>query len=149
MGNLLATSESPKVSPLNSSPLKECLLIERIVASQCDYLKPNRFEDTIRVGVIGRGTDPNNPLSHQAIRIGDSEAYRLQSVQEGADTLHYTFDKNVSLTLMKRKNSVVYHLKTPEYDVTREVNPAIAKFYKPIGLDCEELDKIQKIYRLE
>jgi hypothetical protein len=142
-------SSSSKTFPAvpYESPLKHSLKIERILASGCDYLRPNQLEDTIRVGVIGN-SDPHNPLSNQAIRLGDSEAYRLESFQKGAYSLTYTFEKGVSLTLMKRRDSIVYNLKTPELDVTKEVYPGLVKMYKPIGMASDELDKIGELFKL-
>lgn len=131
---------------IENNPMKHCLRIDRIIASGCDYLPPNRQEDTIRVGVIAQ-SDPQNPLSGQAIRIGDGDAYRLKSFQEGEDTLQYTFENNITLTLMKRRNSVVYNLKTPELDISREINPAITRFFKPISMNSTEIDKIEKIFK--
>ncbi len=136
-------SSSSKVS---DSPLNQCLKIERIIASECEYLPPNQMEQTLRVGVLG-GADPTNPLSNQAIRLGDSDAYRLQSFQSGTDSLTYTFEKGISLTLMKRRDSIVYNLKTPNLDVTKEIYPGLVKMYKPIGLASEELDKIGELFR--
>lgn len=140
-------SSSSKTTPMPESPLKDCLKIERILASGCDYLPPNQLEDTIRVGVIGNG-NPENPFSNQAIRLGGSEAYRLQSFQETKDTLTYNFEKNVSLTLMKRRDSIVYNIKTPELDVTREVYPGLVKMFKPIGMASDELDKMGRLFQL-
>jgi hypothetical protein len=146
-------SSASKTAPelrtvIQESPMKHCLRIERIVAAQCDYLPPNRLEDTIRVGVIGN-TNPENPLSGQAIRIGDSEAYRLQSFQDGKDSLTYTFEKDVRLTVMKHRDSIVYNLKTPDLDVTKEINPSIVKMYKPIGMASEELDKMGQLFQMK
>lgn len=141
-------SSSSKTVPVLEASLNQCLRIERMIASGCDYLPPNRYEDTIRVGILAQ-KDPNNPMSGQAIRLGDSEAYRLQSLQEGTDSLHYTFEKGISLTLMKRRESIIYNLKTPDLDVTREIYPGIVKMYKPIGMASEELDKIGKLFQMQ
>lgn len=130
------------------SPLKHCFKIERIIASGCDYLPPNRLEDTIRVGVLGK-SDSTNPMSSQGIRIGDSEAFRLQSFHDGTDSLTYNFEKGVSLTLMKRRDSIVYNLKTPELDVTKEIYPGIIKMFKPISMASEELDKIGTLFEMK
>lgn len=127
---------------------KHSLRIDRLIASGCDYLQPSLMGDTIRVGVIGNA-DPQNPLSHQAIRLGDSEAYRLQSFSKGSDSLTYSFEKGVNLTLMKRRDSIVYNLKTPEFDVTREVYPGIVKMYKPISMASDELDKIGELFKMQ
>ena len=149
MGSAVSTSV-PAIQRLATyeSPLKHCLKIERIVASQCDYLPGNQTEYTIRVGVLGNA-DPTNPLSHQAIRLGDSEAYRLHSFQEGTDSLTYTFEKNISLTLMRRRDSIVYNLKTPELDVTKEIYPVLVKMYKPIGMASDELDKMSGLFQMK
>jgi hypothetical protein len=138
-----SSQSSPQPS---DSPLKNCLKIERIIASGCDYLPPNQMEYTIRVGILG-SSDPMNPLSHQAIRLGSSEAYRLQSYQKTDDTLSYSFEKGVNLTLMKRRDSIVYNLKTPELDVTREIYPGIVTMFKPIELVSDELDTIGKFFQ--
>lgn len=143
MGN----SASNVVKPIESS-LKHCLKIERLIAAECDFLPANRFEDNIRVGVIGN-SDPANPLSHQAIRFGDSDAYRLQSFINTPDTLTYNFEQGVNLTLMKRRESILYNLKTPEFDVTREINPAIVRMYKSIGMASDELDKIGDLFKMK
>ena len=143
-----ASISKPSPEPnAQESPLKDCLRIERVIASGCNYLRPNRLEDTIRIGVIGNG-DPQNPLSSQAIRLGDSEAYRLQSFQDGKDSLSYTFEKGVRLTLMRRRDSITYNLKTPELDVTRIIYPGLVKMYKPIGMASEELDKIGELFQM-
>ena len=130
------------------SPFKNVLKLERMLASGCDYLPGNQMDATIRVGIVSQD-DPQNPLSRQAIRLGDSDTYRLKSFQESADSLQYTFEKGVSLTLMKRHDSVLYNLKTPELDVTREVYPGIVKMYKPIGMVSEELDKIGTLFQMK
>jgi hypothetical protein len=140
----MGSSLSSPVVP-NEFPSKQTFRIERILASGCDYLPPNRYEDTIRVGVIGGALD-DNPLSHQAIRLGGSEPYRLKAFEENTNSLKYTFEKDVSLTLMKRRDSFVYNLKTPELDVSREIYPGLVKMFKPIGVASEELDKIDKFF---
>ena len=141
-------SSSSKTFPAIQSPLKNCLKIERIIASGCDYLAPNSLEDTIRIGIVG-SSDPLNPLSSQAIRLGDSETYRLQSFQDGTDSLTYNFEKGVSLTLMRRRDSILYNLKTPELNVTKEIYPGIVKMYKPISLASNELDKIGDFFQMK
>lgn len=146
MGNSASTASSA-VKPFESK-LNQCLNIERIIAAECDFLKPNIFGDTIRVGVIGN-SDPQNPLSHQAIRLGDSDAYRLQSFTQTPDALSYKFEKDVNLTLMKRRDSIIYNLKTPELDVTREINPSITKMFKTISVASDELDKIHELFKMQ
>jgi hypothetical protein len=143
MGNAVSTS----VKPLEA-PFKNCLRLERLIAAECDFLPASRSEDNIRVGIIGN-SDPENPLSHQAIRFGDSDAYRLQSFTKGENTLTYTFEKNVNLTLMKRRDSILYNLKTPEFDVTREINPTIVRMYKSIGMASDELDNIRDLFQMK
>lgn len=140
MGNT-ATKIPPSVP-------KVCFTIERVVAGNCNFLA-NHTEQNIRVGIVPTKNDDPNPLARQAIKIGDSDPYRLKSFDEGVDTITYHFEKNVDLTLMKRRGSVTFRLKTPDLDITEEVDPRIAKGYKTIDMAAEELDKIQKIYRME
>ena len=144
----MGSTPSKSASIAAADIFENSLRIERVLASQCDFLPPNRLEDTIRVGVLGQ-KDPTNPLSSQAIRLGDSEAYRLQSFQGTDTSLTYNFEKGVSLTLMKRRDSFVYNLKTPELDVTREIYPGLVKMYKPIGMASEELDKIGTLFQMK
>ena len=145
----MGSSSSVPIAPEPSeSPFKDSFKIERIIASGCDYLPPNQMEDTIRVGILGN-SDPNNPLSHQAIRLGTSEAYRLQACQQTNDTIRFSFEKDVNLTLMKRRDSFVYNLKTPELDVTREIYPGIVTMFKPIDMSSEELDKIKILFTMK
>jgi hypothetical protein len=56
----------------------------------------------------------------------------------------YAFEKNVHLTIMKRRGSVLYNLKTDELDITREIDEPIRKMFKTMDLDSQELDKIKE-----
>ncbi len=138
-------AESSK-SQAQVSPLNNCLRIERILAAGCDYLPPNRLEDTIRVGVIG-SDQPQDTYSHQAIKIGDSKPYRLKQFRERSDSLEYTFEEDVQLTLIKQKDGFLYKLKTPQLDVQQPIYPGIVKMFKPIGMVSTELDQIAKFFR--
>ena len=50
---------------------------------------------------------------------------------------------------MRSKEKLIYNIQTPEIQITREVDPLLVKFYKPIGMASAELDKIDKLYRME
>jgi hypothetical protein len=123
------------------------LLIDRLVAADCDFLPiSENTERNIRVGIMA-SNDSQNPMANQAIHIGDGPAYRLKTFVEGPAQLVYTFEQDVSLTLMRNKENLMYNLKTPALDVTREIDPLVARFFKPIGMVSYELDKMEKFYR--
>ena len=122
----------------------------RLIASDCDYLPQRETFYTMRVGISSKSDDSHpNPLSKQALQLGTTEPYYLQSFQETSDTLQYNFEKDVSLTLMKRRDSILYNLKTPQLNVTREIYPGIIKMFKPIGMVSEELDKIGPFFQMK
>ena len=143
MGN--TSSASASVTPT----MKNAFRIERLVVGLCDFLPETLHDRNIRVGLV---PNPNvqNPLGHQAIKIGETGPYRLQAFTETSTSLHYNFEENVSFTLMKRRESIVYQLKTPDMDITREVDPVVQRMYKTIGMGdtSQELDKIQTLYRM-
>jgi hypothetical protein len=129
--------------------IKNSFLIERLVAAECDFLPvSDAVERNINVGIIA-STDSQNPMANQAIRIGDGPVYRLKNFVEGPQQLFYRFEEDVTLTLMKNPEGLMYNLKTPTVDVTREIDPLVAKFFKPIGMVSYELDKMGKLYRMQ
>ena len=135
MGNIHSVAPAPT----------KRFMVERIIVANCDFLPSE--EKNILIGVSGISRDEMNPLAHQAIRIGNSELYKLVNFQEGTSTLTYEFEKNVSLNIMRSKDTIIYNVKTPEIQITREADPLLIKFYKPIGMASAELDKIEKLYR--
>jgi hypothetical protein len=137
MGNVQSEVSAPR----------KMLTVERIIAANCDFLPSE--DNNILIGVVGISRDETNPLAHQAIRIGNSDLYKLVNFQEGTSTLTYEFEKNVSLNIMRSKEKLIYNIQTPEIQITREVDPLLVKFYKPIGMASAELDKIDKLYRME
>jgi len=120
-------------------------LVDRIIAANCDFLPSE--DNNILIGVTGKAKDEINPLAHQVIRIGNSDLHKLINFKEGLGSVSYEFEKDVSLNIMRSEDKVIYNIKTPELQVTREVDPFLVKFYKPIGMASSELDKIEKIYR--
>lgn len=133
------------LSPTN----QKCFIVERIVASKCDFL-PSDNEPVITFGVLGRkGADPENPLTHQGIRVGDLPIAHLTNFVENQNGLTYEFENGITMNFFTRADGdVVYNLKTPTLEVTRSVDPLLRSFYKPIGLSSAEIDKLSGIYRL-
>jgi hypothetical protein len=82
------------------------------------------------------------------MKIGEDDPVSLMSFTESNNTLTYTFEKDTFLTVAKRDTGeIYYHLKTPTYYVTRSINPAVRKIYKPIGGSLTlELDKLGKLF---
>jgi hypothetical protein len=122
-----------------NNPLK----MERIIAGNCDFL-PESQERNIRIGIATNHEDPSNPLGRQVIKIGDQGPFRLHAFSSSPDQIMYAFEKNVHLTIMKRRGSVLYNLKTDELDITREIDEPIRKMFKTMDLDSQELDKIKE-----
>lgn len=147
--NATASSATKAIDTMVGKRMKNCFNIERIIVGSCDFIETKSdIDKNIRVGVLGHD-DPENPLSNQALKIGDSEPYRLKAFVENKDQLIYTFEKDVNLTVMKRRGSIVFHLKTPDLDVTKEVDPAITRMYKTIDMASDEIDKIGKFYKMQ
>ncbi len=147
MGNYIG-KDSPKVANLFNN--ERSFIVERFLVPNCDFLKPRFGEANIVVGICGKGRDMENPLSHQGIRLGDSEIYQMSNCIEGKDSLSYEFGpgenkEKVYLNVFKRDKEVCYHLKAGEIDITRTMDPLIAKTFKTIGMNSAELDKLKNI----
>lgn len=144
MGN---TESTPALDFRKQSGLDSCFKIERILANNPNVA--GEIEPTIRIGILSNPTQPENPLGHQAIKIGTSEPYRLKAFQEGTDSLTYCFEKDVKLNVVKRKNSFVYNLETPTVNVTAEVYPGIHKMFKPLAFGdlSTEFDKLDRLFK--
>ena len=132
-------------------------IIDRLLAANCHFLPENANERTIRVGTIGSSRhvskigfeNQTNPLGNQGIRIGDSPIYEMKSFVELPNTLIYKFENDVQVTIFKSRGRTCIHLKTPELDETIEVDPRVTSFYKTIDMGADELDKIEKIYKMQ
>lgn len=129
-----------------SKTRQKFMINERIIAANCDFL-PESTDNNIFIGITGTSRDETNPLAHQVIRLGNGDLHRLVKFQEGVTSLSYEFEKNVSLNIMRSEDKLIYNIQTPEIQITREIDPILVKFYKPIGMACSELDKIDKLYR--
>lgn len=121
--------------------------IERLLEGDCDYITQGKRKD-ILIGLCN-GCDEKNPMHNQCIKIGEENPASLMSFTESANTVFYTFERDIYLTVAKRDTGdVYYHLKTPIYNVTRSINPVVRKIYKPIGGPMTlELDKIDAIFK--
>ena len=144
MGN--STSHISQVA--RTPVMKNCFLIDRLIAAECDFL-PAAAEQVIRVGVFTSSEDTLNPLNKQGIRIGDGDILTMKQCVEYKDALECRFEQNVILNVFRRDDSVVYRLQTPTIDVTRTINPVVVKHFKTIGMrDASmELDKLGEIMR--
>ncbi len=134
--------------------------IDRLVDGNCDYIRPpppdfkGLWEQNVKLGIYGAGEKKNNPLAQQGIRIGASPIFSLLSFKQLENGFEYTFENDVRLFVGTRgTKEIYYHLVYPGegIDVTRAVNPAICKFYKPIGPFGNgatlEIDAVEKIYK--
>ena len=156
MGNS-ASASTAHISAAIEKTKSKYFIIDRLIAANCHFLPENANERTIRVGTIGSSKhvsnigfeSQTNPLGNQGIRIGDSPIYEMKSFVELPNTLIYKFENDVQLTIFKSRGRTCIHLKTPELDETIEVDPKVASFYKRIDMAADELDKIEKIYKMQ
>lgn len=137
MGNTTSATAASRIQELAMTVPRDYFIIDRLIAP------------SITVGIT-KSNNPENPLSNQGIRYKEKgDIYRLLSYREYSNCLEYNFEKDVSITLCKmNNNNVVFTLKTPEEGATIEVmNPRIQKFYKPISMNSNELDQLEKIMK--
>lgn len=145
MGNRASRSTLEELNKMSAKLSKDQFKIERIIAGNCDFLAECKDADrNIRVGIVTNKDDPLNPLGRQAIKIGDSDPFRLHSFTATPEQITYIFDKNVQLSIMKRRDSVIYSLKTADLDITREIDPTIRRLFKTIDMDSAEIDRMKE-----
>ena len=145
MGNRASRATIEELNQMTAKIVNDYMKIERLIAGNCDYLPEYPDADrNIRVGIISNKDEPLNPLGRQAITIGNSDPFRLHSFSATPEQITYVFDKNVQLSIMKRRDSVLYNLKTPELDITREIDPTIRRLFKTIDMDSAEIDKMKE-----
>ncbi len=91
------------------------------------------------VGVTGQVGSEENPFREQVIRIGDEPLRSLVSFSKTENSLHYEFEDNIHLQIMKREKDIVYHIKTNEINHTSKIRPL---YLSKISLKSNELDKM-------
>jgi hypothetical protein len=143
-----ASQSTPKLGELLASLPKpsKSIHVERMLDGNCDYILHQK-RNHLLVGLCS-SADDRNPMQNQCMKIGEDDPVSLMSFTESNNTLAYTFEKDTSLIVAKRDTGeIYYHLKTPTYDITRSINPALRKIYKPIGGSLTlELDKLGKLF---
>jgi hypothetical protein len=114
---------------------QKCLKIERIIDSDFN----------IYIGIVA--TQPNNPLSAQAIRIGnDGKIKRLKKYIQSINSISYEFENDTILTLTKRNGDIIINIKesdTNKYYI-KMMSDIIRTTFKPIKMsNCsDEFDEI-------
>ncbi len=119
------------------------MIIDRMIVAE-----PYRVE----VGVCGfdeSNGKEDNPYKTQVIRVNHGSLKSLTSFVETNNSLIYEFEDNTTLKLMKRKNDIVYHIKSGEIDHTGNMHPLVRKIWKTIHLKSEEIDKIADFVKIE
>ncbi len=91
------------------------------------------------VGVTGQVGSEENPFREQVIRVGDEPLRSLVSFSKTENSLHYEFEDNIHLQIMKREKDIVYHIKTNEINHTSKIRPL---YLSKISLKSNELDKM-------
>lgn len=115
--------------------------IDRLIDADCNG-KP------LSIGVNSI-INPNNILSHQGIRHGNTSEpiKKLVSFIKVDNGLIYEFEDNTKLTITTNDKTdvLMYSFKSGNLYVTKEMTPELIKVYKPIGMISNELDKIGEI----
>jgi hypothetical protein len=129
----------------NSSDPKDYFIIERIVASMCNYCNP----DTLTMGVFGHPKDATSPYKGLGLRIGDQPILELREYTKTPTSIKYEFQNNTSLHFFRTElKEVAYRLKTPTLDELRTVDPLLCKNFKTINMDNSgPLDELKEIMR--
>lgn len=120
----------------------------QIFSSQ-EFLKAYRIidneNDGIFVGVIS--PKPENKLSGQAIRFGNSKLYRLEFFEKSDSNLIYKFEEGTELKFYKRADSeIIVSYSNPAQDLHVTKTWVHKDFWKnpSWGLLSTELDEIGK-----
>jgi hypothetical protein len=120
--------------------------------SSQEFLKSDRIidneNDGIYVGVIS--PKPENELSGQAIRFGDSRLYRLEFFEKSDSNLTYKFESGSELKFYKRPNSeIIVSYSNPDQDLNVTKTWAHKDFWKnpSWGSLSTELDEIGKFIK--
>ncbi len=123
------------------------MIVERMIDGSCDFIQGPRNQ--LAIGICNKPDDKGNPLKTQCIQIGGMDPLDLKSFAHTTDSVIYTFEQDTILHVRKRAGTgeIYYNLKTPNYDVMRQISPIIQKIYKPIGAAAEELDSLKNIMR--
>jgi hypothetical protein len=118
-------------------------LIERIVASMCDFCDP----PTLMMGIFGRNRDVNSPYGGVGLRIGDKPIVELREYAKTPTSIKYEFENDTTLHFFRTElQEVAYRLKTPELDEIRVVDPLLVRSFKTIGMDtAKPLDELKYI----
>ncbi len=122
---------------------RNCFTIDRLIDADCNGLP-------LSIGVNSK-VDSNNILSHQGIRLGNTNESikKLISFIKADNGYVYEFEDNVKLTLTKNEENgkIIYSYISPQINVIKEMSPAVVKSYKPISMISYELDKIADIIK--
>ncbi len=106
------------------------MMIDRMIVAE-----PYR----VVVGVTGQVGSKENPFREQVIRIGDEPLRSLVSFSKTDNCLHYEFEGNIHLQIMKKDKDIVYHIKTNDINHTSKIRPL---YLSKISLKSDELDKM-------
>ncbi len=126
--------------PVHSKSVRN-IIIERIIDGTA--------EKTVRIGISNHAADPLHPFHNQCISVNNAPPKLLQHFEESTNSLKYTFEENIQLSISKRDNNEVYYfLKTDDYECSRVVPPIVRRVFKPLGMASPcELDKIDNLFK--
>lgn len=114
-----------------------------------DSLKFERILDAENDIYIGIGSACKDKTV-QAIRIGKYNNYhRLNYFKESENKLKYEFENDIILILKKEDSNIEFNLVSLNNNtiITKNIDPIIIKFFKPINFASYEFDKIYDMFK--
>ena len=128
--------KGPYYSLITFMPRTPSMTIDRVIDG----------ETKLYVGITALPNN-NNPITGQCMRLGNDDLKRLVNFVETDNTLEYYFENNNYMKFTKGADNVVtLTMRYNDITTTREINPMMRRFYKPISCQSAELDKLSQLF---
>jgi hypothetical protein len=109
--------------------IRPAFLIERIITPE------------ITIGII------SGPNHYQALKW-KGEYFNLEAIQEYDEKIIFQFEGQHFLEIARGFEDIIhYTLTTPSEKKIGQISDTVRKFYKKIGMNSDELDKIARIFQ--
>ena len=133
---LAVMPKGPYYSLITFMPRTPSMTIDRVIDG----------ESRLYVGITSP-SDNINPLNGQCMRFGDDDLKRMVNFVETNNTLEYFFENDNYMKFTKGADNVVtLTMRYNDITTTREINPMMRRFYKPISCQSAELDKLSQLF---
>jgi hypothetical protein len=117
-------------------------------------LKQDRMidlEPNILIGICGqkKADDKTNPFAIQCLRLNnENKLHSLKLYQKTDQSLCYEFENDIRLCFLKQLNGkIMYNLKTPQTNLTKEMDEIFVNNFKPLHLASNEFDLINEFIK--